>query len=57
MLCVEVSKEKVTPVQFWKLFRELIISNDDNHLKELHEAKDKTSLEYRVALANAGTLE
>jgi hypothetical protein len=57
MLCIEVSKEKVTPKQFWKLYRELFIANDDKHLKELHEAKDKTSLDYRLQLASQGTQE
>lgn len=51
MLCVEVIKQKMTPKEFWRNFKELQIPIE--HQKELCEAIEKTSEQYQKELASA----
>ena len=51
LFCIQVAKEKVTPEQFWSLYRE--VNEDDQHFIELMLSASGTSEEYQTKLANA----
>jgi len=49
---LEVSKELVKPKQFWSLYSELMLDENDDHMINLLVEVGKTSEEYQTILAN-----
>lgn len=52
LLCKEIAKETLKPREFWGNYKELILTDDDNHWSEVIEAVKKTSPEYQKELAD-----
>lgn len=48
LLCIEVSKQLVSPKDFWRNFKEV----SEDHMYELLEVVNSTDFEYQEKLAN-----
>lgn len=57
MFCVQVQQEQLKPKEFWKLYREIYMTEDSKHKEELWSALYKTSDRYQEELAKRGTEE
>lgn len=51
MFCVEIAKELVTPKQVWSLYRELLTSEDTEHVVEFLASVSQTSETFQNELA------
>lgn len=51
IFCSAVEMEKLNPREFWSLWRELEIANDEKHGNALMDKVFKTSEEYQVELS------
>jgi vacuolar-type H+-ATPase subunit E/Vma4 len=51
LLCIEIVKEKLQPIEFWNNYRELKFTQE--HEQELEKIISKTSAEYQQKLFEA----
>lgn len=50
LICRDVILEKFTPQEFWNNYREQLLTEENDHWKEVIETVKKTSLEYQNEL-------
>lgn len=52
LLCIEIAKENMKPKEFWGNYKELVLTDDNDHWKEVIDNVKKTSPEYQKQLTD-----
>lgn len=52
LLCIELAKESMNPTEFWKNYKELVLTDDKDHWTEVIENVKKTSPKYQKKLVD-----